>query len=338
MQNKNPLIWEDECSVLIHSSRNGIFNCLVDSARFSSGATATAVLGFQRKMRPLRRRKGGGAPGGYAHSVSFNDGHLNIPLTQGQRTDSDCSSEDSHCSGTSTPDMFLEDSHGPLYIRPAIRPGIQPFKPKSLGESFTDLIKKSFTKEEKWEALQELQQQDESRHSHLSFSVSVISGADTAIGEYKSPEASFHGDEFEVESGQEESHHGCRHPPSDHPFFVSPASSSLEVELPLLPACANSAVLIKRNREIHIEESAVPLSEEPTGDECYRKCGKTFEELNAELLAEFQQALQNRTVRLVKEEDEVSFTQQEATPSPMLTVKRRLLQGLGCLPIKALVS
>ena len=83
------------------------------------------------------------------------------------------------------PAAVVDDS---LYIRPAIRRAIQPFKPKKpegIRGAIAAYVKKTCTPQEKWESLVEVQGRD-----GLLDSISVISGADTVLGSFKSPELS----------------------------------------------------------------------------------------------------------------------------------------------------
>ena len=78
-----------------------------------------------------------------------------------------------------------EDS---LYIRPAIRRAIQPFKPKKsegIRGAIAAYVKKTYSPQEKWESLADVQ-----GRNGLLDSVSVISGTDTVLGSFKSPELS----------------------------------------------------------------------------------------------------------------------------------------------------
>jgi len=195
-----PLEWADENTCLINSAANGLVNCIIsDVSHRAPGVSATAVLGFN-----CRRASAQGGPKGYREvRVSFANEHTCM--------DDSISNGTSECSRISSGATLLgraredddPESDSSLYIRPAIRGGIQPYsKPvasSSLSASISAFVKSNFSTEEKWRDLQDVQaespdsDQDFSRHSILSDSMSVISGASTFLGAYKTPDVSAHG-------------------------------------------------------------------------------------------------------------------------------------------------
>lgn len=194
------LDWADENTCLINSAANGLVNCIIsDVSHRAPGVSATAVLGVN-----CRRASAQGGSKGYREvNVSFANGHTCIDDSISNGT-SECSRISS---GATLPDRAREDddpeSDNSLYIRPAIWGGIQPYsKPvarSSLSASISAFVKSNFSTEEKWRDLQDVQaespdsDQDFSRHSILSDSMSVISGASTFLGTYKTPDVSAHG-------------------------------------------------------------------------------------------------------------------------------------------------
>lgn len=227
---KYPLDWNDEGSVLIQSAANGLENCTVERRdgpqHLLSGATATAALGFytaskgcaldstSRKVQfaIITRHAEGGENSSRQSSSSECSSDSSFPLAAKQRLlrplevraenePHEASSRPAACEVLSSP-AGSPDSRSSLYIRPALRRGIKPYGQQekantSLGSSITSFIKGTFAHEDKWAALQDYQQ-DQSRHSILSDSISIISGADTVMAGFKTPDVSEHGYEWSL--------------------------------------------------------------------------------------------------------------------------------------------
>ena len=225
---KYPLDWDDETSVLIQSAAHGLSNCVVPKkgARLlSSGmtatatATATVVLGFQHSSTGFSGR----CPG---RGVRFSEASLITRHDrEGPTYEERSSSEGSGAGSSDTPSTGAQpvpqrrlrisdedsaqshlDSHSSsVYIRPAIRRGIEPYaKAKvatSIGDAISSFVKHGFAYEEKWTALEDYEQ-EQSRHSILSDSISIISGTDTVLAGFKTPDVSAHGYDWSLHGHQ----------------------------------------------------------------------------------------------------------------------------------------
>lgn len=221
---KYPLDWNEEGSVLIQSALNGLENSTVarrDASLVSGGAaTATAALGFYQAS------KGPSHDGSTRRSVHF----AAMPVSRREseqasvgRASSSLSSTSECSSDFSTPVQQRKmtspdgqrDGTPHLYIRPALRRGIKPYAKEkastSIGNSISCFIKRTFAQDDQWSGLNDYQQ-DQSRHSILSDSISVISGADTCLAGFKTPEVSEHGYDWSLHGigGQK-----CCQPKSD---------------------------------------------------------------------------------------------------------------------------
>ena len=194
---KYPLDWDDETSVLIQSALHGLSNCVVpkkDARLLSSSRAATAsasvVLGFHHASTGFSAHSPRRGVRFAANLITRHDGE---GAADGESSGGQGSSRGPSDLSSSS-DVDFQSS--PVYIRPAIRRGIQPYdKAKtsnSIGNAISSFVKHSFSHEDEWTTLEDYEQ-EQSRHSILSDSISIISGADTVLAGFKTPEVSAHG-------------------------------------------------------------------------------------------------------------------------------------------------